>query len=137
MKGQLTVIGTQRDESGEELTTQTTAAAEYFIKNDSHYILYEEHLDDAPEATKNIIKLKNNILELTKKGAANVHMVFEPGREHTTLYSTPFGTLPLGIRTDTVAGALAEDGLKILAEYSLTSQGVCVSRCKISIKILF
>lgn len=135
-KGRLTVIGTQRDESGEEQTSQT-AAAEYHTGNGCIYIFYEEAAADGGEITKNIIKLKGGILELTKKGAVNARMVFEPGKEHMTLYSTPFGALPMGVLTDTVENALSEEEIRISAVYSLTSQGSPISGCKILIKMQF
>lgn len=157
-KGQLTVIGSQRDESGEEQTTRITAAAEYYTGNGSFYILYEESTADGGEITKNMIKLKGSTLELTKKGAVNTRMIFEPEQEHMTLYSTPFGSLPLGICTDTVESDLSEKEFEIRAVYSLTDpglsnqnpgsqgpalqgnpalQGSIISRCRILIKMLF
>ena len=151
-KGQLTVIGTQWDEAGEEQRTQTTAAAEYYTGNGSLYLLYEEISAEGEGITKNMIKLKGNTLELTKRGAVNARMVFEPGQEYMTLYSTPFGSLPLGILTDTVESVLSEKELRICAAYSLTcqnqpSQGQIpqdppprrsiISHCKIFIKMLF
>ena len=146
-KGLLTVIGTQWDEAGEEQTTQATAAAEYHTGNGSFYILYEESAVEGEGITKNMVKLKGSTLELTKKGAVNTRMIFEPGQEHTALYSTPFGTLPFGILTDTVDSVLSEKGIRICAAYSLTCQGpTCqgpvpqdsvISRCKILIKMEF
>lgn len=151
-KGQLTVIGTQWDEAGEEQMTQTTAAAEYYTGSGSFYILYEEIAAEGEGITKNMIKLKGRTLELTKRGAVNARMVFEPGQEHMTLYSTPFGSLPLGIYTDTVESVLSEKAIRICAAYSLTCQGLTsqgliphdpppknsiISRCKIFIKMLF
>lgn len=141
-KGQLTVIGTQWDEAGGEQTTRTTAAAEYYTKSGSSYLLYEEIPAEGEGITKNMIKLKDGTLELTKKGAVNTRMVFGPGQEHMTLYSTPFGSLPLGILTDTVESVLSEKGIRICAAYSLTcqdpaSQSSIISRCKIFIKMVF
>lgn len=146
-KGQLTVIGTQQDESGEEQTTRTAAAAEYYTGNGSFYILYEEDASDGEGITKNRIKLKGSTLELTKSGAVNARMVFEPGQEHMTLYSTPFGSLPLGILTDTLESVLTEEEIRICAAYSLTCQDLprqnpalqnnIISRCKIFINMLF
>ena len=160
-KGQLTVIGTQWDEAGEEQTTRTTAAAEYHTGSGSSYILYEESSADGEGITKNMIKLKGSTLELTKKGAVNARMVFEPGQEFMTLYSTPFGSLPFGILTDTVDSVLSEKEVRISAAYSLTCkspacqsqvsqdlppqtlatqdpppQSNVISRCKITIKML-
>lgn len=151
-KGQLTVIGTQWDEAGEEQTTRTTAMAEYHTGSGSSYIFYEESAADGEGVTKNTIKLKGSILELTKKGAVNTRMVFEPGQEYMTLYSTPFGSLPLGILTDTVDSILSEDEVRICATYSLTcqsqppqdpasqartAQSDIISRCRIYIQMLF
>lgn len=151
-KGQLTVTGTQWDESGGEQTAQTVSAAEFHAENGTIYILYEEDADGGG-ITKNMIKLKDGALELTKRGAVSTRMVFEPGREHMTLYSTPFGSLPLGVLTDTVESVLSDqagnvltdsaenflsaENFRICASYSLTCQGSPISRCKINIKILF
>lgn len=141
-KGQLTVIGTQWDEAGGEQTTRTTAAAEYYTKSGSSFLLYEEISAEGEGITKNMIKLKDGTLELTKKGAVNTRMVFGPGQEHMTLYSTPFCSLPLGILTDTVESVLSEKEIRICAAYSLTCQGPAsqssiISRCKIFIKMVF
>lgn len=146
-KGQLTVVGTQWDEADEEQRTQTTSAAEYYTGNGSLYLLYEEISGDGGGITKNMIKLKGSTLELTKRGAVNARMVFEPGQECMALYSTPFGSLPLGIVTDTVESVLSEKELRICAAYSLTcqepscqnqtSQRSIISHCKIFIHMLF
>lgn len=136
-KGQLTVTGSQQDESGQELTTVTTASAEYYARDGVHYILYEETSEDTEGITKNYIKLKDGLLELTRKGAVSARMIFQPGQEHATLYSTSYGTLPLGILTDTVESVFQEDMIQICAAYTLTSQGTPVSKSKINIKIVF
>ena len=134
-KGQLTVTGTQRDEAGEESSTCVSAEAEYYIRDGSHYILYAE---DSPEGTvKSLIKLRDGILELTRKGAVGARMVFEPGREYITLYSTPYGSIPLGILTDTLESDFQENMLRLRADYTLTSEGMPVSKCKLLIKMLF
>lgn len=136
-KGQLTIVGTQLDGSGEEQTARIAAAADYHTADGSIYILYEEDTAEGEGTTRNMIKLKGGALELTKKGAVSARMVFEPGQEHMTLYSTPFGALPLGICTDTVESALSEEEFRICASYSLTSQGCPISHCRILIKFLF
>lgn len=136
-KGQLTIIGIQRDEDDAENRIESAVPAEYGFRSGSHYILYEESSDSPGETTQNIIKLKDSTLELTRKGAVSARMIFEPGREHTMLYATAFGSLPLGIATDTLKSAFSEEDFQIRAEYSLTSQGRSVSRCSIFIKFKF
>lgn len=131
---QLTLIGQQRDPSGSETVTELSANAEIYERNGSLYILYEEKSEDG-SLTKNVIKHKNSMLELTKKGTINTCMIFEPGREHMTDYATPFGLLRLGILTDSVKSQQQKDCLEITADYTLTEQERVISYCKIFIKI--
>ena len=131
---QLTLIGRQRDPSGNETVTELYADAEFYERNGSLYILYEEKSEDG-SLTKNVIKHKNNLLELTKKGAVNTCMVFEPGREYITDYATPFGLLRLGLLTASVKSQHQKDYLEITADYTLTEQERVVSYCNIYIKI--
>lgn len=130
----LTLTGLQRDPSGSETVTELSTEAECYERNGSLYILYEERAEDG-SLTKNIIKYKNQLLELTKKGAVSSCMVFEPGREHMADYVTPFGLLKLGILTASVTMQCLEDQTEIVAEYSLTEYGEVISHCKIIINI--
>lgn len=132
---QLTLTGRQRDESGEETVTETRHSAEYYERNGSIYILYEEIPEDAGAAIQNCIKLKGSVLEITKKGAVSARMVFEAGREYPTDYATPYGCIKIGIRTESLKCLHSEEGLSIRAEYSLTSQGQPFSYCSITIAI--
>lgn len=136
-RGKITVTGSQRDEADGELTTVVTAQAEYYTRDRAHYILYDEILKDTDSVVKNCIKLKDGLLELTRKGAISTRMVFQPGQEHMTLYSTPCGALPLGILTETLESDFRENMLQIRAAYTLTSQGMSLSKNKIHIKMIF
>lgn len=131
---QLTLIGLQRDEEGQENITRLSVMAEYYLKKDSHYILYEESQPDGRPA-KNTIKFKNNLLELTKRGVVNSRMVFEKGQEHMTDYATPFGLLRLGVLTREIVFRQSGNFLEIEAHYSLTQEGQPFSHCKITINI--
>ena len=130
----LTLTGLQRDPSGSETVTELSTEAECYERNGSLYILYEEKAEDG-SLTKNIIKHKNRVLELTKKGTVSTCMVFEPGREHMADYATPFGLLRLGILTDSVTMQYSEDQMEIVAEYALTEYGEVISHCQIIINI--
>ena len=131
---QLILTGRQLDPEGNETVTELSAEAECFERNGSLYILYQERAEDGA-LTKNMIKRKGHILELTKKGSVNACMTFEPGREHVTDYATPFGLLHLGILTDSVESRMDGDGMEITADYTLTENGRMISKCNISIKI--
>lgn len=130
----LTLTGCQRGQTGDETVTELSTEAECHERNGSLYILYEEKAEDG-SLTKNIIKHKPRLLELTKKGTVNTYMVFEPGREHMTDYSTPFGLLRLGVLTKSVEARREGDYMEITADYTLTEHKKVISECKIFIRI--
>ena len=61
---------------------ETILPAEYYKRNDSHYVIYDEAVEGFGEGTKNILKFKNHSLDLTKKGLVNVHMIFEENKKN-------------------------------------------------------
>ena len=131
----ITLTGRQWNEEKNETVTEQSASGTFYKRNGSYYILYDERTEEGG-IVKNTIKLKGTLLELTKKGAVNTCMVFEPGREHMTDYATPFGSLRLGVMTDSVELRESEEQMEITADYILTESKRIISHCKISIKIL-
>ena len=49
----------------------------YYKKNGKHYIIYDEVSEGSEEVTKNVIKIWDSGMEVTRKGPASVHMMFE------------------------------------------------------------
>lgn len=47
---------------------------------------------------------------LTRTGKVNSQMIFEEGRQHTSLYETPFGELTVDIQTSRLRHNLSEPG---------------------------
>ena len=131
----ITVKGVQRDDTGETGSTETVVSGEYYFRNGSHYILYEETAEDSGERVKNSLKLKGNLLELNRKGAVNSRMVFETGKRHVLDYATPFGLLRMETVTSRILCTEKEECLRIRAEYELWADGRKVSSCRLTVKI--
>ena len=55
---------------------------EYYFRNGSHYLRYEEMLDEQGDPTVNYIKISSRGMEVRKKGQVNTHMVFEQGKRN-------------------------------------------------------
>ena len=107
----------------------------YFKKNDSHYILFEEAMEGFRQTSRNRIKCKKNLLELTRQGLMNTNMVFEAGKVHMTDYVTPYGHFLLGIRTEKMELEEQEDCIRITAEYKIEIGEEPISTNKIHITI--
>ena len=105
------------DEEGAQ-ALETITPAEYYKKNDSHYIIYDEVTEGFQDTTKNIIKFTGSQMEVTKKGLVNVHMIFEQNKKNMTSYATPFGNILIGIDTDAVEIEEEKDAIRVNVEYS-------------------
>ena len=131
----VTISGLQWDEDREQDNIESVAVGVYFKKNDSHYILYEDRDEESRQTSKNRIKYKDNLLELTRQGLVNTHMVFEENKVHMTDYVTPYGHFHLGIRTENVKLEEQEDSIRISAEYKIEIGEEPISTNQINIVI--
>lgn len=122
-------------QDNEDDLLETITAAEYYHKNDSHYIIYDEVTEGFRETTKNVIKVKENSVELTKRGLVNVHMIFEENRKNMTSYSTPYGDIMLAIDTTNVDCQESNDMIQINVGYALEVNYEHIADCKIEMDI--
>ena len=114
---------------------KTAQTAQYFKRNDSHYLLYEEDLEGFDGTCKSRIKFRDNLLELTRQGAVEMHMIFEENKRHMIPYNTPYGQLMLGIETGRVLVEEQEDQIHVTVEYTLDHEGEPLSESCLKIHI--
>ena len=65
---------------------------------------------------------------LTRTGKVNSEMVFEEGRQHTSLYETPFGELSVDIQTSSLRHNLSERGGVMEIRYSIAVEHTVTGR---------
>lgn len=114
---------------------ETIVAGEYYIRNNSHYVMYEEVSEGFEESTRNIMKFRENYLELTKKGLVNVHMVFEEKKKSMSSYATPYGEIMIGMDTRKVSMEEKEDQILLEVEYALEVNYEHQADCRIKVEI--
>lgn len=144
---QLTITGIQyppqaednQIEAGEQQPVVITqeVSAEYFCRDGSHYLFYEEQIEGAPQRSKTRIKLKGQVVELNRQEPMGHCMIFESGKPYRTEYATPFGILMLDIITKSVERFSVEEcpegwpGVKIV--YTLENEGQAVGEYELVI----
>ena len=107
---------------------------QYYFRNGSHCLRYEEMLDDTAETTVNYIKMSPNGVEVRKQGQVNVHMVFEEGKKNKTFYNTPYGTLQMGISATGLELKESEDGIQMKVDYALDMNEEHVADCYLTVQ---
>ena len=121
------------DDTGDNV--ESMSAGKYYLKNDKHYVLYEDMDDENDEITKNTIKFNSETVEVTRKGLVTGKLVFKKGKNNQSLYSTPFGDLLMEVYTKDILLEEKEDNIDLKIDYELYANNSKVSDSIININI--
>ena len=132
----LTLQGLQFDQREEDADKiEMVTVGDYFKKNDRHYVVYEEVTEGFEQPTKNRLKFSDHMVELTRNGLVNVHMVFQENKKNMSNYNTPFGQILVGIDTKRINIEEKEDNIVVDVDYALDINYEFLSDCHIKIDI--
>ena len=132
----LTLQGLQFDQREEDADKiEIVTVGDYYKKNGKHYVIYEEVTEGFTQPTKNRLKFSEDMLELSRNGLVNMHMVFQENRKNLTNYNTPFGQILIGIDTKKIQIKEQRDNIVVDVEYSLDVNYEFLSDCHIKISI--
>lgn len=114
---------------------ESIVPGEYFFRNNSHFLVYDEVAEGVTEPTHNMVKIRDGLMEVRKRGAINTHMVFEKGKKTLTFYKLPFGNMEMEISSSRVNVQEEEELIEIHANYLLGMQGSTVADCSMNIRV--
>ena len=109
---------------------------QYYFRNGTHYLLYEETMEGFKETTQNLVKFRSNFMEVRKKGTVNVTMTFEKGKKTTSMYRTPFGMIEMEFETKQVSVEGVGAAMEICAEYVLGMGQNPMADCKMQMLVV-
>ena len=119
------------DPDATELMTEGTMG----VTEDGIVLSYEESELTGMEGTTTTFEVKGPRVTLTRSGAVNSQMVFEEGRQHTSLYETPFGELSVDIQTSELKHNLSERGGLMEIKYSIAVEHTVTGRNCFKIRV--
>lgn len=122
------VIGVHNiDGDKEEYVTK--ARGEYHFVNEKKYFRYEEETPYGK--AKAMIKLSNDIIEVTKTGAVNMRLYLEKGKLVAGVYDTPYGSIPIDIDTKDIKIDEDEMSMKISVSYDMLNNDELLASCEL------
>ena len=109
-----------------ELVTQGTMQWEHGMCT----LVYQESEMTGMEGTLTTIHVENEgeRVTLMRVGGYNSQMVFEEGRRHLSVYTTPFGSMEVGVNTRHLLAEMDEHGGVIEVEYIIEIEHAVVGR---------
>ena len=131
----VSIKGLQFDQSADSEEIEAIQWGQYYKKNGTHYVIYDELMEGCEEPTKNIIKFRERELNLTKRGLVNVYIVFEENKKNMTNYLTPYGGILIGLDTSKVSFTESEKEIRVNVDYALEVNYEYLADCKIEMYI--
>ena len=119
------------DPDATELMTEGTME----VTEDGMVLSYEESELTGMEGTTTTFEVKGPRVTLIRSGAVNSQMVCEEGRQHTSLYETPFGELSVDIQTSVLKHNLTERGGLMEIKYSIAVEHTVTGRNCFKIRV--
>jgi len=133
----LTIKGLQFTGEMDEEQLEVVTSGRYYEKDGKHYIKYDEVMEGIDGTVKNLIKINENGIEVTKRGQlTNVHMVFEENKKNMTYYDTPYGNLLIGIAATNFNVNTQQDRIDIQVDYALEINYEYLVDCTIQMNII-
>lgn len=130
----VSISGLQYEIDKEE-AVEVISVGKYYNRNGKHFILYDEILEDMEGITNCTLKIAEHQVDIMKRGASNVHMIFEENTKNTTYYQTPYGELQVGIYTTQIKITEEKDKILVYINYGLDINYAFISDCQIQLKI--
>lgn len=98
-------------------------------------LTYQETELTGMEGTTTTFEVQGPQVILTRSGQVSSQMVFEEGRQHTSLYETPFGELSVDILTNRLRHNLTEQGGLMDLCYSISVEHAAAGRNSFKIRV--
>ena len=130
----ISITGVQQGPNGPnaiELVTQ----GQYGVERDKIHLSYQETELTGMEGTTTTFIISGKRVTLLRTGAVNSQMIFEEGKQHTSLYETPFGELTVDIQTSKLLHNLSERGGLMEIKYSIAVEHTVTGRNCFKIRV--
>ena len=119
------------DPDATELVTEGTLE----LTEEGLRLTYQETSLTGMEGTTTTFEVCGSQVTLRRTGTVNSQMVFEEGRQHTSLYETPYGELSVDIQTSALRHNLGERGGLLEIQYSIAVEHTVMGRNTFKIRV--
>ena len=135
----LRVRGVQIQDGETEDNVEVVSAGKMCERDGFVCITYEEIVaedeNNNVQIAKNLLKIREDQVEVIKKGPTESHMVFIPQKTTYAYYSTPLGELEVSIFTRQIERVQKAAGFQLTLLYDLEMNHTFISQCSVDIEV--
>lgn len=124
---------------GTEDNVEVVSVGQMYEEDGFLCLAYDEVVDESDsgvvQVVNNLMKIRENQVEVLKEGPTESHMVFVPNETTYTYYSTPIGELEVSIFTKEIKRTEQENGFHLVLRYDLEMNSTFISQCSVDIVV--
>lgn len=98
-------------------------------------LTYHESALTGMEGTTTVFEMYGPKVILRRMGTVSSQMIFEEGRQHTSLYETPMGELSIDIQTGYLRNSVTESGGLLEIRYSVSVEHASTGKNRFRMKV--
>lgn len=116
----ISIKGKQSFEDMDDETIELVTEGRLENDGDAGFTLsYQESELTGLDGTLTTFQIERGRITLMRVGEVNSQMVFEEGRQHLSMYDTPYGALAVGVRTKRMRSDIDDGGGNIEIDYAI------------------
>lgn len=115
----ISIRGTQDYSGTDPDTMELVTEGKLAVQDGALCLSYEESELTGMEGTTTVFQVEPQKVTLLRLGSVQSEMVFEEGRRHMSLYSTPYGNMEIGVRARRLNFTLELTGGRLEIDYDI------------------
>lgn len=115
----ISIRGTQDYSGTDPDTMELMTEGKLAVQDGALRLSYEESELTGMEGTTTVFQVEPEKVTLLRLGSVQSEMVFEEGRRHMSLYSTPYGNMEIGVRARRLNSTLELTGGRLEIDYDI------------------
>ena len=115
----ISIRGTQDYSGTDPDTMELVTEGKLAVQDGALCLSYEESELTGMEGTTTVFQVEPEKVTLLRLGSVQSEMVFEEGRRHMSLYSTPYGKMEIGVRARRLKSTLELTGGRLEIDYDI------------------
>ena len=115
----ISIRGTQDYSGTDPDTMELVTEGKLAVQDGALCLSYEESELTGMEGTTTVFQVEPEKVTLLRLGSVQSEMVFEDGRRHMSLYSTPYGNMEIGVRARRLNSTLELTGGRLEIDYDI------------------
>lgn len=120
----------------EKDTVELFTQGNFYRRNNSYYITYEESETTGFEGCKTTLKIEGeNKITLIRSGLHRSHLIMENGERNLGHYGTDAGDMVIGVNTRQIKSGLSDQGGDLYFSYSLDINSSLLSENEVFVSV--